>query len=286
MKAMIVRTGSGSFPARNWTPPSPSSPRISVSMPARESDKKSGGSSPSISLHTDLSRRNIRRASSEPDMMRSAREGVKSTSRSELGSRALVARIPEEEDESTGSLTVVESPRARGSNAGGWPQRAMPLEEVEFPGGGIGKNWNSGGGGRDEFGTGGNADLSKIGAYYEEMIKSNPSNPLLLRNYGKFLHEVEGDLGRAEEYYGRAILASPGDGEVLSLYGNLIWENERDESRAKCYFDQAVQAAPDDCMVLGSYAHFMWEAEDEDDDDDNDGDIVAAPAAAAVVESF
>ena len=30
----------------------------------------------------------------------------------------------------------------------------------------------------------------KMGAYYEEMLKANPSDPLLLRNYGQFLHEV------------------------------------------------------------------------------------------------
>lgn len=30
----------------------------------------------------------------------------------------------------------------------------------------------------------------KIGAHYQKMLKSNPNDPLLLRNYGKFLHEV------------------------------------------------------------------------------------------------
>ncbi|CAJ2647218.1 unnamed protein product [Trifolium pratense] len=60
--------------------------------------------------------------------------------------------------------------------------------------------------------TGGNGgDRIKIGAYYEEMLKSNPTDALLLRNYGKFLHEVEKNMVRAEEYYGRAILANPED---------------------------------------------------------------------------
>nr|DAD31830.1 TPA_asm: hypothetical protein HUJ06_010681 [Nelumbo nucifera] len=50
------------------------------------------------------------------------------------------------------------------------------------------------------------------------MLKSNQANPLLLRNYGQFLQEVEKDVSKVEEYNGRAILASLGDGEVLSLY--------------------------------------------------------------------
>ncbi|KAF7809486.1 TPR domain protein [Senna tora] len=95
--------------------------------------------------------------------------------------------------------------------------------------------------------TGGNdGDRIKIGGYYREMLKSNPTDALLLGNYGKFLYEVEKDSVRAEEYYGRAILANPGDGELLSQYGKLIWETERDEGRAKSYFDQALYAAPDD----------------------------------------
>lgn len=185
MKAMIIRTGSGSFPIRNWT--SPSSLRISVSIPVQESDKKNGCSSPTVSLHMDFSRRSIRRASSEPEIIRSGMEGVKSASK--LGSLPLAARIPEvEEDESSGgSLTLMENRRGF---AGDWPQCGVPSEEIGFSGGGIGKNWNSGGGGRDEFQTGGNSDRSKIGAYYEEMLKSNPNDSLLLSNYGKYLHEV------------------------------------------------------------------------------------------------
>ncbi|GFZ00783.1 tetratricopeptide repeat (TPR)-like superfamily protein [Actinidia rufa] len=101
---------------------------------------------------------------------------------------------------------------------------------------------------------------TRIGARWariiRRMLKSNPTDSLLLRNYGRFLHEIEGDVVKAEEYYGRAILASPGDGEVLALYGNLIWETQRDRDRAKSYFDRAVHSSPDDCMVLGSYAHF------------------------------
>jgi hypothetical protein len=136
----------------------------------------------------------------------------------------------------------------------------FPLQDTGFGGGGSDY-------GDTTVTTGGNGGESiKIGAYYEEMLKSNPTDALLLRNYGKFLHEVEKNMVRAEEYYGRAILANPEDGELLSLYGKLIWETNRDEERAKSYFDQAIHVAPDDSTVLGSYAHFMWEAEEEEDE--------------------
>ncbi|XP_077244811.1 uncharacterized protein LOC143884866 [Tasmannia lanceolata] len=151
-------------------------------------------------------------------------------------------------------------------------EKEVFTEELEFSDGGMGKGRKIGGGkrgGSDGKGSfnGESADQNRIGAYYKEMLKANPRNPLLLRNYGKFLHEVERDLERAEEYYGRAILESPGDGELLSLYGKLIWEAKRDEGRAQGYFDQAIKASPDDCYVLGSYAHFLWDAEEKEEDD-------------------
>ncbi|CAL9751452.1 unnamed protein product [Musa acuminata subsp. burmannicoides] len=139
-----------------------------------------------------------------------------------------------------------------------------PVEQVACSGGGIGKGRKVGGG----RGGGGGGDQNhnrRIAEHYQRMLRSDPSSALLLRNYGRFLHEVEGDAKGAEEYYGRAILASPGDGEVLSLYGKLVWETHRDGERAEAYFERAVEASPDDCFVLGSYAHFLWDAEEEEE---------------------
>ncbi|KAJ8505388.1 hypothetical protein OPV22_006274 [Ensete ventricosum] len=137
-----------------------------------------------------------------------------------------------------------------------------PVEQVAYSGGGIGKGRKVGGG-RGGGGSDDGNDNRRIAKHYQQMLRSDPSNALLLSNYGKFLHEVEGDAKGAEEYYGRAILASPGDGEVLSLYGKLVWETHRDGERAEAYFERAVEASPDDCFVLGSYAHFLWDAEEE-----------------------
>jgi tetratricopeptide (TPR) repeat protein len=156
-----------------------------------------------------------------------------------------------------------DDPEIGRGNAGGWPSSGFSCEELGFPVGGKNKNRNFSGSGSG--GNGSHGDQHEIRAYYQEMLKTNPTNSLLLRNYGKYLQKVEKDATKAEEYYERAILASPGDGEVLSLYANLIWETHRDERRANFYFNQAVQASLNDSMVLGSYAHFLWQAEEDEE---------------------
>ncbi|KAK8944931.1 hypothetical protein KSP39_PZI008593 [Platanthera zijinensis] len=148
----------------------------------------------------------------------------------------------------------------------------VAVTEVDLSGGGKGSGVNtvagSGGDGRERGDRG-------LGSYYLEMLKADPGNSLLLRNYGRFLHEVEGDLQKADYYYSRAILATPDDGELLSLYGRLVWESQKDCRRADEYYERAVAASPDDCenglidrcsYVMGSYAHFLWEAEEEDEE--------------------
>lgn len=191
MKTVLLRTGSGSLPVQT--------PVIARSVSTHESigkvfngKKKKGCCSPVISLNLEANRRCIRRTSSEPDVIRTL---------SKIGSRSLPAIIPEEdcgselnESEvlrSIGSLNLTED---RQSYAGDWPRDGIP--ELGFPGGGIGKNRKFGGsgGGRDEYNAdssaGENTDPKKIGAYYKEMLNSDPMNPLFLRNYGKYLHEV------------------------------------------------------------------------------------------------
>ncbi|TKV94726.1 hypothetical protein SEVIR_9G314400v4 [Setaria viridis] len=135
--------------------------------------------------------------------------------------------------------------------------------------GGDGNSPGDGSGGRG--GSGGQGSGCDMGEYYRRVLLLDPENPLLLRNYGKYLHEVEGDLAGAEGCYARALLACPGDADLLSLYGRVIWEANQEKDRAEAYFERAVQAAPDDCYVLGSYASFLWDAEEDDDE--------AAPAA-------
>ncbi|XVE57418.1 hypothetical protein DITRI_Ditri04bG0089400 [Diplodiscus trichospermus] len=286
MKAVLLRAGS--VPVTS--PAICGSPRVSLSRQSSFSGVYSGErtgsplSYPIISLHFPMDKRkpketqaHIRRALSDTDV-------IKSEPRIPVGSRCFPAGIPEEEymsdvevDRELRTLVTAKG-NDRASFAPIWSEFGISMEEIGFSGDGFGNGGKSGGNhGDDSYG-----DKSKIGEYYREMLKLNPTDSLLLRNYGRFLHEVEKDMERAEEYYGRAILASPGDGEVLSLYGKLIWEKHRDECRAKSYFDRAVTASPDDCMVLGSYANFMWEAEDDDEEEEEEkemGDKVGVPAA-------
>ncbi|XP_075640953.1 uncharacterized protein LOC142612696 [Castanea sativa] len=268
MKAVLIRTGS--VPVLP-----PGSPPVTLyrndSLSGVFTGEKSPVTSPRVSLNLDNNRRRdapatgMRRAFSETDMIRSE-SGLSKLSG--VGSRTFPSIIPEEEYVSDSELG---SPGLKTNGAGVWPEIGIPVEELEFSGGGgFGKGRKTGGG---DSGIGNGEEKSKMGAYYLEMIKSNPGDSLFLRNYAKFLHEVEKDTVRAEEYYGRAILACPGDGELLSLYARLIWETQRDGDRAKSYFDQAVYASPNDCMVLGSYAQFMWEAEEEEDENEESKDI-------------
>ncbi|KAJ4773456.1 Tetratricopeptide repeat (TPR)-like superfamily protein [Rhynchospora pubera] len=150
------------------------------------------------------------------------------------------------------------------------PVKGMKEEERDVFGGGMGKGDDGNRGGKGGRGSGDQSENRRIHDRYKELLRSDPGNPLLLRNYGKFLHEVEGDVKGAEECYGRAILASPGDGEVLMLYGMLVWENYGDKERAGAYLQRATEASPHDCMVLAAYAKFLWEIGDEEDEDSTD----------------
>ncbi|KAK9040010.1 hypothetical protein V6N11_015190 [Hibiscus sabdariffa] len=252
-----------------------SSPRVSISRQSSFAGIYSGFGSPLISLLSPLDKRkpketqpHIRRALSDSDI-------VRSVSRVPVGSRGFSAGIPEEECSSDGEVDrkfrelVTCNGSDRASFAPVWPEHGISKEENNGSSGdGVGNGEKSDGNhGDDPYGQ-----KIKMGDYYREMLKLNPADSLLLRNYGRFLHEVEKDTERAEEYYGRAILVNPGDGEVLSLYAKLIWERHGDKSRAMSYFDRAITASPDDCMVLGSYANFMWEAEEDDDEEDEMGD--------------
>ncbi|KAL5973881.1 hypothetical protein ACLOJK_030540 [Asimina triloba] len=284
MKAILLRTASGS--GRSQLSVSIGSPRshshggldhaVGISFSSRSSTP-----SPRYSLHCKLrdsswNATGFRRALSESDLIRSEiATSDQSPALGRLRSRSIPSRIAEEENLSDESDSAVHDDD--GSLMLKWKSfdvgisdrvSAFSEEESEFSGGGSGNGRKAGRGGdsEGEF-TGGNADRSEVGEYYQKMLKMDPGNPLLLRNYAKFLHEVEKDLRRAEEYYGRAILASPGDAEVLSLYGKLIWEAERDKQRAQTYFVRAIEAASDDSFVLGSYAHFLWDAAEDEEED-------------------
>ncbi|KVH95254.1 uncharacterized protein LOC112527849 [Cynara cardunculus var. scolymus] len=283
MKAVLIRTGSVPIHSSLLS----GSPRLSIHVRHNSfsgSDHKVEFS-PLLHLEVNNNRRRISRTMSEP-------QGITRLRSISAGSQTFQEMLPEVDEESlsyedvvggTASLKFAEKCFDLMSST---PASGIKVDELQFPsaGSGSGKDRDGFGPGRSSGGSSNNDyERSKIGAYYQQMLKSNPNDPLILRNYGKFLHEVEGDPVKAEEYYGRAILASPGDGELLSLYGKLIWDTHRDGERAKSYFDQAASASPDDCMVMGSYAQFMWEA---DEDEDESGSNVSISAAETMVAAF
>lgn len=182
MSAVLLRTGS--VPVQSH-PAVPGSPRVSLSrhdsVSGVYSGERSSLGSPRISLHLDTNRwrasssgNPIRRVLSESDL-------IGGSKLSGAGSQSFPARIPEEEcvseREDDGFISLSKGP-------GIWPESGIPVEDLGFSDGGR-KPGDDG-----DHGTGNGEDRSKIGAYYQEMLKSNPGDSLLLGNYGKFLHEV------------------------------------------------------------------------------------------------
>ncbi|CAI0441462.1 unnamed protein product [Linum tenue] len=269
MKAVLLRTSSNNIHPPVCPAGSPAgSPKVSL----HRSDSLTGmfawdPNAHKKSIHLEVASSPRRRQGSPSSITRSMSES--DMVRSEFGG-GMKKKLPH--SASRCSLSAVEAAAAgsrrkftRKDVYGVGIAAAIPMEEsVEDGNNNGGKNNGGGFGGRGEGNGGDNDNKRRMAEYYEQIIRSNPHDALLLRNYGKFLYEVEGDGKRAEEYYGRALLENPGDGEVLSLYANLIWENYKDQERAFTYFHQAASASPNDCMVLGSYAHFMWVSEDEE----------------------
>ncbi|CAM0956039.1 unnamed protein product [Alopecurus aequalis] len=161
---------------------------------------------------------------------------------------------------------LLRSPRPRTLQVG---DDDAPMEDCFDGSGGKGNN-GSGRGGGNGGGGGSGSQSAGMGEHYRRVLRLEPDNPLLLRNYGKYMHEVERDLAGAEEYYGRALLACPGDADLLSLYGRVLWEADQDKDRADGYFQRAVQAAPDDC--------FLWDAEEDDDEEATTAVACGSPA--------
>lgn len=193
MKAVLLRTGSVPVQSSLF----PGSPRVSFgvhdSVTRVFSRDKTSLNSPRFSLHFqnnsqgEVPARRIRRALSESDIIRSE-SGISKLNG--VGSHSFPARIPEEEEEEDdnddegGPLIVKQKSVDLENHAGSWPEIGIPVEELGFSGGGAD------GDGSGSFTGGGNCDRRKLATYYEEMLKLNPGDSLLLRNYGKFLHEV------------------------------------------------------------------------------------------------
>lgn len=179
MKSSLIRTGSsGSLPVHSSFVPT--SPR--VCLPGNNCK-----CSRTVALHFHVNQSPIRRVSSESDLKLSGSFAKLTRERSQ----SFPAIIPEEDYFSddvvvggSGALTLTEN--------GFDNQNYTPADELAFSGDGMGKGRVYGGGrGGNGFGSGGGtSDRKDLGAYYKQMLKCDPMNSLLLRNYGKFLNEV------------------------------------------------------------------------------------------------
>ncbi|KAI3863660.1 hypothetical protein MKW98_031252 [Papaver atlanticum] len=105
--------------------------------------------------------------------------------------------------------------------------------------------------------------------YYENILKDNPYNPLILRNYAQYMYKIRGVHKKAEELYSRALLVEPNDGEILSEFARLRWEVYGEKEAASNYFARAVHASPQNSDVLAAYASFLWEAEEGEEAHDS-----------------
>ena len=192
MRASLFRTGS--VPVQKLT--APGSPKVSLTRQSSTSGDKISVNSPWISPHSnkngrrDFPARIISRASSEGDMIRSSTENFGVHKKlDKTGSRYFPASMPDDEYPSENELHEIwgKNGACKPNYAGIWPESGIRLEEIEFNAGGVG----DGGDHRITTVTGGNGgNRIELGAYYEEMVKSNPTDALLLGNYGKFLYEV------------------------------------------------------------------------------------------------
>ncbi|KAI3908440.1 hypothetical protein MKW92_012634 [Papaver armeniacum] len=105
--------------------------------------------------------------------------------------------------------------------------------------------------------------------YYENILKDNPYNPMILRNYAQYMYKVKGVHRKAEELYSTALLVEPNDGEILSEFARLRWEVYGEKEAASNYFARAVHASPQNSDVLAAYASFLWEAEEGEEAHDS-----------------
>ncbi|KAI3984456.1 hypothetical protein MKX01_015096 [Papaver californicum] len=114
-----------------------------------------------------------------------------------------------------------------------------------------------------------NDNADELQQYYENFLKENPYNPMILRNYAQYMYKIRGVHKKAEELYSRALLVDPNDGEILSEFATLRWEVYGEKEAASNYFMRAVHTSPRNSDVLAAYASFLWETEEGEEAHDS-----------------
>lgn len=105
-------------------------------------------------------------------------------------------------------------------------------------------------------------ELVTLSAHYRRQLAAAPRDPLLVRNYARFLAETARDFDAAEPILELACALNGEDGEFLAFAARAVWESRRDGAKASALFAAALAAAPSDCFVLAAYTAFLWQWED------------------------
>lgn len=94
---------------------------------------------------------------------------------------------------------------------------------------------------------------------YQEAIRADPDNALLLSNYAQFLHLVRHDNPRAEDYFSAALRSDSMDGDAIVKFANFLWLANGDLFSAEKTYLNAIGIDPKNPFHAGCYAHFLWQ---------------------------
>jgi hypothetical protein len=97
---------------------------------------------------------------------------------------------------------------------------------------------------------------------YQHALSKDPSNSLLLANYGQFLYVVRHDHDRAEGYFHQAMQADPLDSAILGRFASFLWLGRGNRWAAERAYKAAMAADPDSSFPASNYAHFLWHVGD------------------------
>lgn len=93
---------------------------------------------------------------------------------------------------------------------------------------------------------------------YQDAIRSDSMNSMLLANYAQFLFLVRKDHDRAEELFQKAVLCDPFDCDAITRFASFLWLARRNLVGAEKAYQAALRADPTNSFHAANYAHFLW----------------------------
>ncbi|MCO5562545.1 hypothetical protein L7F22_016173 [Adiantum nelumboides] len=93
---------------------------------------------------------------------------------------------------------------------------------------------------------------------YQDAIRNDLNNSLLLANYAQFLFLVRKDHDRAEELFRKAVVCDPFDCDAISRFATFLWLARDKVGTAEKAYRAALRADPSNSFHAANYAHFLW----------------------------